>query len=81
LDWVDCDLLALEDVASGLNAADIITKQTGSILFARHLDNISGRVRPSLGSLEPVSLPPFRARGGVSLTSPVCTASRSVTAV
>ena len=33
-DWVDRDLIALEDIASGLNAADTVTKQTGSILFA-----------------------------------------------
>ena len=33
-DWVECDLIALEDVASGLNAADAVTKQTGGILFA-----------------------------------------------
>jgi hypothetical protein len=65
-------VLALKDVASGLNAAvdnsstekinvssDIITKQTGSILFASHLDNISRRVQPSLGSLEPLLLPLF----------------------
>jgi hypothetical protein len=45
-DWVERDLVALEDVASGLNAADAITKQTGGILFARHLDNITGRLTP-----------------------------------
>jgi hypothetical protein len=45
-DWVERDLVALEYVASGLNAADAITKQTGGILFARHLDNITGRLTP-----------------------------------
>jgi hypothetical protein len=46
-DWVERDLIILEDCASGLNASDIATKQTGGILFARHLDNISGRLLPS----------------------------------
>ena len=45
-DWVECDLIALEDVASGLNAADAVTKQTGGILFARHVDDITGRLPP-----------------------------------
>ena len=30
-DWVESHLLALEDVASGLNAADAVTKQTCDI--------------------------------------------------
>ena len=46
LDWVECDLVSLEDVASGLNSSDILTKQTGPLLFARHVDNISGRLPP-----------------------------------
>jgi hypothetical protein len=45
-DWVEHDLIALEDVASGLNAADAVTKQTGGILFAQHVDNITGRLPP-----------------------------------
>ena len=45
-DWVERDLIAIEDIASNLNAADIVTKQTGPILFARHVDNITGRLRP-----------------------------------
>jgi hypothetical protein len=51
-DWVERDLVSLEDCASGLNASDdIVTKQTGGILFARHLDNISGRLIPPTGTL------------------------------
>ena len=46
IDWVECDLIALEDVASGPNAADAVTKQTGDILFARHVDNITGCFPP-----------------------------------
>ena len=46
LDWVERDLVSLEDVASGLNSSDILTKQTGPLLFARHVDNISGRLPP-----------------------------------
>jgi hypothetical protein len=46
LDWVERDLIALEDVASGLNASDILTKQTGPLLFARHVDNLTGRLPP-----------------------------------
>ena len=45
-DWVERNLVALEDIASGLNATDAITKQTGGILFAQHLDNITGRLTP-----------------------------------
>ncbi len=76
-DWVERDLVSLEDCASGLNASDIATKQTGGILFARHLDNISGRLIPSyvlhvpscttLSSLLPQCSAPLRAEpGGVS---------------
>jgi hypothetical protein len=46
LDWVERDLITLEDIASGLNASDILTKQTGPLLFARHVDNLAGRVPP-----------------------------------
>ena len=46
LDWVERDLVSLEDVASGLNSSDILTKQTGPLLFARHVDNLSGRLPP-----------------------------------
>ena len=46
-DWVECDLVALDDVASGFNAADAIAKQTGGILFAHHLDNITGCLAPA----------------------------------
>ena len=44
LDWVKRDLVSLEDVVSGLNSSDILTKQTGPLLFAHHVDNISGRL-------------------------------------
>ena len=46
-DWVERDLVTLEDCPSGLNASDLATKQIGGILFARHLDNISGQLIPS----------------------------------
>jgi hypothetical protein len=35
--------MIIEDIASGLNTSDIMTKQTGRPLFARHVDNLSGR--------------------------------------
>ena len=41
LDWVERDLITLKDVASRLNASDILTKQTGPMLFALHVDNLS----------------------------------------
>ena len=53
-DWVERDLVALEDVPSGFNAADAITKQTGGILFARHLDTITGRLAPPYVSSVPL---------------------------
>ena len=34
LDWVERDLVTLEDVTSGLNSSDILTKQTGPLLLA-----------------------------------------------
>ena len=46
LDWVERDLVTLEDVASGLNSSDILTKQTGPLLLACHVDNICGRLPP-----------------------------------
>jgi hypothetical protein len=56
LDWVERDLISLEDVASGLNASDILTKQTGPLLFARHVDNLTGRLPPPYVLLH---APPF----------------------
>jgi hypothetical protein len=46
LDWVERDLITLEDVASGLNTSDVVTKQTGGILFTRHVNNLTGRLPP-----------------------------------
>jgi hypothetical protein len=47
----DLDLIAIKDIASNLNAADIVTKQTGPILFACHVDSITGRLRPTYAPL------------------------------
>jgi hypothetical protein len=49
-DWVERDLV----VPSGFNAADAITKQTRGILFARHLDTITGRLAPPYVSSFPL---------------------------
>jgi hypothetical protein len=46
LDLVERDLITLADVASGLTISDVITKQTGGILFARHVNNLTGRLPP-----------------------------------
>uniref|UniRef100_A0A7S1VQI3 Reverse transcriptase Ty1/copia-type domain-containing protein n=1 Tax=Grammatophora oceanica TaxID=210454 RepID=A0A7S1VQI3_9STRA len=46
LDWVERDLVDLESISTSVNAADLATKQVGPILFRRHLDNVSGRLRP-----------------------------------
>ena len=46
LDWVERDLLTLEDVPSRLNCSDSLTKQTGTTLFHEHLDVLMGRRRP-----------------------------------
>ena len=51
LDWVEHDLIAIKDIASNLNAADVVTKQTGPILFACHVDNITGCLRPTYAPL------------------------------
>ena len=46
LDWVERDLIALEDVPSIYNASDPFTKQNVTLLFQRHLNTISGRRPP-----------------------------------
>ena len=46
LDWVERDLIALEDVPSGHNVSDALTKQTGATLFLRHIDVLMGRRPP-----------------------------------
>ena len=46
LDLVERDLITLANVASGLTTSDVITKQTGGILFARHVNNLTGRLPP-----------------------------------
>ena len=55
-DWVECDLVALHDVASGFNAADAIAKQTRGILFAHHHDTITGCRAPAYVLLSSVPL-------------------------
>ena len=46
LDWVERDLLTLEDVSSHHNCSDTLTKQTGTTLFHEHLDVLMGRRPP-----------------------------------
>jgi deoxyuridine 5'-triphosphate nucleotidohydrolase len=46
VDWVEQDLMILEEIASAENSADSMTKATGKILFYRHMDTIMGRRKP-----------------------------------
>ena len=42
LEWVEQDLITLLAIDTASNPSDILTKQTPKVLFACHLDNISG---------------------------------------
>ena len=46
LDWVERDLLLLEEISTHDNAADAMTKCLPKILFYRHLDTYMGRRKP-----------------------------------
>lgn len=54
-DWVEEDLIVLEQIASENNSADSMTKPLARTLFYRHNDVIMGRVPPEYyrGSLKP----------------------------
>ena len=45
-DWVEQDLIMLEQVPTPLNMADHFSKQLGPLLFRRHTDYIMGHVPP-----------------------------------
>ena len=47
VDWVEQDLMILEDIPTAENSADSMTKATAKILFYRHMDRIMGRRKPS----------------------------------
>ena len=49
-DWVEQDLLLLQQIETQLNAADLTTKQLGRQPFLRHWDNVAGRLVPSWAS-------------------------------
>jgi len=46
VDWVEQDLMILEDIPTAENSADSMTKATAKILFYRHMDSIMGRRKP-----------------------------------
>jgi len=43
-DWTERDLVTLISCPSHSNCSDMLTKQVGSILYARHADTITGRL-------------------------------------
>ena len=51
LDWVERDLVSLEEIPSGLNVSDALTKQNGLVLFHRHVDVLMGRRPPYFRSV------------------------------
>ena len=46
VDWVEQDLMILEDIKTAENSSDAMTKATAKILFYRHMDTIMGRRTP-----------------------------------
>jgi hypothetical protein len=46
VDWVEQDLMILEEIKTAENSADAMTKATAKILFYRHMDTIMGRRKP-----------------------------------
>ena len=46
VDWVEQDMMILEDIPTAENSADSMTKATAKILFYRHMDRIMGRRKP-----------------------------------
>eukprot|EP00590_Aulacoseira_subarctica_P009283 CAMPEP_0172419932 /NCGR_PEP_ID=MMETSP1064-20121228/6327_1 /TAXON_ID=202472 /ORGANISM="Aulacoseira subarctica , Strain CCAP 1002/5" /LENGTH=1080 /DNA_ID=CAMNT_0013159633 /DNA_START=39 /DNA_END=3281 /DNA_ORIENTATION=+ len=46
VDWVEQDLMILEDVKTAENSSDAMTKATAKILFYRHMDTLMGRRKP-----------------------------------
>jgi hypothetical protein len=67
--WTERKLISLTACVSNANALDMLTKQVGKILFARHHDHISGRT--TLFRINPDLLHVPRSssgvRGGVSV--------------
>jgi hypothetical protein len=47
LDWIQCDLMIMQRIATADNCSDGLTKQTGTQLFYRHFDYIMGKLIPS----------------------------------
>ena len=52
-EWVERDLLKLEQIDTMINMADHFTKSLSSILFRRHTDYIMGRVPPNYAQCNP----------------------------
>ena len=46
LDWVERDLIRLEQISTKLNTADVLTKSTPRIIFHRHNDILMGKLSP-----------------------------------
>ena len=46
LDWVERDLVQLEQISTTLNTADMLTKSTPRIIFHRHNDVLMGIISP-----------------------------------
>ena len=56
-DWVEQDLLLLQQIKTQLNVADLVTKQLGHQPFLRHWDNVVGRLVPSWASASETDSP------------------------
>ena len=52
LDWVQTDQLEIRKIDTFDNAADVLTKALGRILFYRHTDTLLGRRTPSFMTYE-----------------------------
>ena len=56
-DWVEQDLILLQQIETQLNAADMVTKQLGRQPFLRHWDNVAGRLVPRWSSASTADSP------------------------
>ena len=52
LDWVQTDQVEIKKIDTSDNAADVLTKALGCVLFYRHTDTILGRRTPSFVTYE-----------------------------
>ena len=63
-DWVEEDMILLEDLRTGENSSDALTKNLGRTLFHIHNDVIMGRIPPAYykGPIKPEYKPKYKRK-------------------